>query len=110
MILKILNPGVPSLKYILYFVRSAALFHQKLVTPLTFFKTHIVVSKPWRVCRTNLVTSDELAGDCKAIVLGVDIPYVASVVQFSGQTPFISEVVGLILTKDLCEKSQSTLC
>ena len=30
--------------------------------------------------------------------------------QASEQAPFTSEIVGLILTTDSCEKSQSTLC
>ena len=30
--------------------------------------------------------------------------------QSSEQARFISEIVGLILAKDSCEKSQSTLC
>ena len=34
----------------------------------------------------------------------------ASVAQSSEQAPFTSELVGLILTTDSCEKSQSMLC
>ena len=34
----------------------------------------------------------------------------ASVAQSSEQAPFTSEIVGSILAKDSCEKSQSTLC